>query len=260
MSDADRQSFGEFLRSRRGKLSPEDVGLPAGRRRRTAGLRREEVAERAGIGVDWYIRLEQGRMVRPSASTINALAEALNLSSVERAHLTALAHSAGRRRFEPEEASPTLRHVVQAIDQPAYVTGCRWDVLVWNTAAAKLFGDFGRWPKEERNILLFMLTTGRGRALFGDSWSREARRIVAQFRSAYDLWAGDPAFEELLAKLHSGCSEFTSWWDTHDIAEPSSGHKHLHTPDGDLRAFDYATFQANDDPGLKLAIYAAAAG
>lgn len=111
MADPGRSEFGDFLRSRRERLSPEVAGLPTGRRRRTPGLRREEVAELAGIGVDWYVRLEQGRMVNPSAATITALARALRLGATEQAHLQALARTADRRAFVPETVPDAVRRL-----------------------------------------------------------------------------------------------------------------------------------------------------
>ena len=193
MADARRIEFGDFLRSRREKLTPKTVGLAAGRRRRTSGLRREEVAELAGIGVDWYIRLEQGRTVNPSTTTVDALARALRLSKAEHIHLRALARSADRRAFAIESVPDAIRRMVEGLNTPAYVTGRRWDLLVWNAAAAKIFG-FSRHDEANRNVLLQMLTAPAARKLFGAGWSDEARRMVAQFRATYDDWAGDSAF------------------------------------------------------------------
>src|ERR1700761_4790722 len=139
MPDPQRSELGDFLRSRREKLSPKSMGLPSVRRRRTPGLRREEVAELAGIGVDWYIRLEQGRSVSPSVTTIDALARALRLSKAEHAHLRALTQSAGRRAFVPEAVPGAIRRLIDTLDQPAYLTGRRWDILAWNQAAADVF-------------------------------------------------------------------------------------------------------------------------
>src|ERR1700761_7739750 len=138
-TDPSRGELGDSLRARRGRLSPDAVGLGQRRRRRTPGLRREEVAELAGIGVDWYIRLEQGRSVSPSVTTIDALARALRLSKAEHAHLRALTQSAGRRAFVPEIVPGAIRRLIDALDQPAYVTGRRWDILAWNQAAADVF-------------------------------------------------------------------------------------------------------------------------
>src|SRR6201997_1505373 len=200
MADPRRIEFGDFLRSRREKLSPKSVGMTAGRRRRTAGLRREEVAELAGIGVDWYIRLEQGRTVNPSVTTIDALARALKLSKAEHAHLRMLARDADARAFAVETVPGTIRRMLDGLNQPAYITGRRWDLLAWNAAAEEGFA-FGRRREEDRNVLLTMFTNPRTLKLFGTSWAEEAERMVAQFRPSHDVWAGDPAFNTLLAQL-----------------------------------------------------------
>ena len=139
--------------ARAGNDSPRAAGLPLGRRRRTPGLRREEVAELAGIGVDWYIRLEQGRSVSPSVTTVDALARALKLSKVEHAHLRALTRNPDRRAFVRETVPEAIRRVVESLNQPAYVTGRRWDVLAWNKPAEEVFA-FSRLPEEDRNILI----------------------------------------------------------------------------------------------------------
>src|SRR5258706_11061081 len=193
MPDPSRSEFGNFLRSRRAKLNPKSVGLPDGRRRRAPGLRREEVAELAGIGVDWYIRLEQGRAVSPSVTTIDALARALRLSKVEHAHLRALALGVNRRAFTRESVPAALRNLVESLKQPAYVTGRRWDVLAWNKAAAEIFA-FDRLAEEDCNTLILVLTKPASRRLFGAAWADEAKRMVALFRATHDLWAEDPAF------------------------------------------------------------------
>lgn len=250
-----RNELGDFLRSRREKLDPEEAGFPGGRRRRTPGLRREEVAELADISVDWYIRLEQGRPVRPSMTTIDALARALRLGQAEQAHLRALAQSAGRPAFTRERVPAALQHLVENLEQPAYVTGRRWDVLAWNAAAVDVFTDFGRTAEEDRNILIYMLTNPDAQQLFGTAWNGEAKRMVAQFRTTHDLWAGDPAFIDLLARLRQGSPEFQRWWEAHDIRNVAAGQKQLHHPRRGCLRFEYVSFQANDDPALKLAIF-----
>ena len=254
MADPRRSEFGDFLRSRREKLTPKAVGLPPGRRRRTAGLRREEVAELAGIGVDWYIRLEQGRTVSPSVTTIDALARALRLSKAEHAHLRALARDADRRTFVRESVPEAIRRMVDGLNQPAYITGRRWDILAWNAAAEEIFA-FGRLAEDDRNTLICVLTNPQTRRLFGSGWADEAKRMVAQFRATHDLWAGDPAFLELLDRLRQGCPEFTGWWEAHDIKSIAGGRKLLKHPKKGLLRFEHASFQANDDPALKLVIY-----
>jgi len=254
MSDPLRSELGDFLRSRRQRLSPHAVGLPGGRRRRTPGLRREEVAELAGIGVDWYVRLEQGRAVSPSATTVDALARALRLDAVEHGHLRALTRQAEPRPFVRETVPDTIRRMVRSLNQPAYVTGRRWDILVWNDAADEVFA-FSRLPEGDRNSLISVLTNPSSRQLFGAGWADQARRMVAQFRATHDFWAGDPAFQDLLTRLRQGCPQFAGWWDTHDVQGGAAGHKRLsHPTKGELR-FDHASFQANDDPALRLVIY-----
>ncbi len=247
--------LGSFLRAKRTTLKPTDIGLAGGRRRRTPGLRREEVAALAGIGVDWYIRLEQGRAVAPSAGTVEALASALRLDKAERVHLATLAHAPRRAPFVRETVPDTIRRFVESLDRPAYVTGQRWDVLAWNAAAADVVTDFARMAERDRNILGFMMTDPDARRLFGASWLEEARRMVAQFRPSYDLFAGDPAFVVLVEQLGRDSLEFARWWAAHEIRTSGSGVKRLWHPRRGLLHFEYATFQANDDPALKLAVY-----
>jgi transcriptional regulator with XRE-family HTH domain len=246
--------LGDFLRSRRARLNPKAVGLPSGRRRRTPGLRREEVAALAGIGVDWYIRLEQGRSVSPSLTTVDALARALRLSKGEHVHLRALTCNIDRHSFVRETVPDALCRMVERLSQPAYITGRRWDVLAWNEAAEEIFG-FGRVAEEDRNILINVLTNSATRRLFGAKWADEARRIVAQFRTTHDLWADDPAFRNLLERLRRGCTEFSSWWRSHDIKGAAAGQKEIRHPKKGVLRFEHASFQANDDPALKLVIY-----
>ncbi len=255
MADPGRSELGDFLRSRREKLNPGAMGLANRRRRRTPGLRREEVAELAGIGVDWYIRLEQGRNVSPSVTTVDALARALRLGTAEHAHLRALASNTDRRAFQRESVPAAIRRLVEGLAQPAYITGRRWDILAWNAAAVDIFGDFDRLAEADRNILIYMLTDPAARRLFDATWADEAKRMVAQFRATHDLWAGSPAFVDLLERLSQDSAEFAGWWQAHDIRSVSAGQKLLNHPRKGLLRFEYATFQANEDPALKLAIY-----
>ena len=249
------QELADFLRSRRMRLRASGVALAAHRRRRTPGLRREEVAQRAGISIEWYVKLEQGRAVSPSDETLDALGRALELDTVERVHLRSLVGKAKNPPFRREAAPASLRRLVECLSHPAYVTGQRWDLLAWNPAAADIFGDFARLPIQDRNILIFMLTDPAARRLFGTGWAKEARRVVSLFRAAHDLWAGDDAFTEIVERVAAGCPEFHAWWDPHDIGAPVSGNKLLHHPVRGPLQFEYTTFQANDDPRLKLTIY-----
>ena len=199
--------------------------------------------------------LEQGRAVTPSPATIDSLARALLLDATDQAHLSRLARTGPRPPFVRENVPATLGRLVESLDHPAYITGRRWDVLAWNVAAADLLTDFDRLAIADRNILLYVLTDPRARLLFGKHWADEARRMVALFRATHDLWTGDPAFDELVARVGAGCREFEAWWTAYDIGSAVSGTKTLQHPTRGVLRFAYATFQANDDPRLKLAVY-----
>ncbi|AXC15776.1 putative DNA-binding protein [Acidisarcina polymorpha] len=252
---AARNELGDFLRSRRAKLSAEALGLSKQRRRRTPGLRREEVAERAGIGVDWYIRLEQGRTVSPSSATVDALAKALCLSKVEHSHLRALATTSHRAAFCRETVPDELRRMIEGLNNPAYIAGRRWDVLAWNDAAADLFPDLTRVSQEECNCLILIFESPLMKNLYGRSWEVHAKHMLSSFRATYDFWADDPAFIELRERLRRACPDFESWWESHEVTNAFGLRKELHHPRRGLIGFDIVSFQANDDPSLKLVMY-----
>jgi len=153
-----------------------------------------------------------------------------------------------------ESVPDAIRRVVESLNQPAYITGRRWDVLAWNAAAEEVFA-FSRLPEEDRNVLIIILTKPATRRVFGASWNEQARRVVAQFRATHDLWAEDPAFAELLARLRRESPEFATWWKAHDVRASVSGRKQMSHPKKGLLRFEHASFQASDDPALKLVIY-----
>jgi len=246
--------LGDFLRSRRERLDPKGLGIASIRRRRTPGLRREEVAERAGISCEWYVKLEQGREVSASNETINALAQALVLDAGETAHLRKLASRGAAPCFVREMVPDIVRTIVQSLPEPAYVTGERWDVLCWNASSDQIFG-FSQMPDAQRNILYYMFTSPSARDLFGESWATEAQRMIALFRATYDQRRSDRLFEEIVSDLSLASAEFREWWSSYRVATPLSGRKTLRLDGRNGTCFDYASFQANDDPALKLALY-----
>ena len=250
----DNKPLGDFLRSRRHRLDPAALGLQPTQRRRTPGLRREEVAARAGISCEWYVKLEQGREVSASAGTIAALARALVLDDGEVAHLRRLTGRGPVTPFVRETVPDIIDQIIRGLPEPAYMTGDRWDVLAWNAAADRLFG-FSTMVEVERNILRYMLTTPAARALFGDGWAAEAQRMIALFRTTYDQLGGDPAFQDMVTDLGATSAEFREWWSSHHVATPSAGLKVLRPKAGGVETYAYASFQANDDPRLKLALY-----
>src|SRR3954454_2249881 len=183
--DRRRDELADFLRNRRASLTPDDVGLPNGGRRRTPGLRREEVAQLAGVGATWYTWLEQGRDVRASLEVLEAISSALRLTRAERAHLILL----GRGEEAPpckspvERASASLRRLIANLGtNPAYIIGRRWDYLAWNDAATALLGDFGALPRSARNHVWQTFMAPRRRALFTD-WELTYPLLVAKFRA-----------------------------------------------------------------------------
>ena len=227
-----RREAGDFLRSRRERLSPADVGLPSGVRRRTRGLRREEVAYLAGVGTTWYTWLEQGRDVRPSNELLMALAQALRLDPIERGHLFALNdRPAPARRVEgPELIGGPLRRMLDSlVGQPAYVLGRRWDILAWNRAANLIYGPYERLQDDERNALQLLFTDPAHRRLLVD-WEPVARASLAMFRADYARHAGDPDFERLITHLAQRSPEFADFWAQREVAHPLPGHKRLDHP------------------------------
>jgi transcriptional regulator with XRE-family HTH domain len=249
-----KNELGNLLRSRRRALSPASCGIIDTSRRKTPGLRREEVAEMAGISVDWYTRLEQGRDVTPSPGTLAALARALRLSAAEAEHMKSLSLRAQPGQFERESVPETILELLAELDVPAYVTGRRWDVLAWNEPAAELLTDFSKYDEENRNILFYMLTDAEVREMFVE-WEAEARRIISQFRLIYDAFSDDPAFTRLVATLTGQSAEFSAWRQAHEVRTPSVGAKHLRHPRLGEITVEYATFQASQDPALKLVLY-----
>jgi len=253
------RELADLLRSRRGRLQPAEVGLPAGARRRTRGLRREEVAQLAAISTTYYTFLEQGRDVHPSQQVLDALARALRLSPAERAHLHELAH--GHQPPDPrqpdEVLAPAVAALVDRLDPyPTYVTGRRFDVLAANRAARALWTDWPALPPQERNMLWWMFTDPAARTILVE-WETEASALLARFRATADRHTDDPEFASLIGRLQAGSPEARAWWPHHDIVALSSGTKRLRHPVlGDLE-LEHVVLQLADDPEQKLVTFAA---
>ncbi|WP_059006469.1 helix-turn-helix transcriptional regulator [Streptomyces specialis] len=221
-----------FLRSRRDRLPPAAVGLPEGGRRRSPGLRRAEVAQLAGISPDYYMRLEQGRDGRPSASVLDGLARALRLDDDERDHLYRLARagSVPPRRPASSRVRPEVARLLTAIGPvPAYVLNGRLDVLAWNAMAAALVTDFAALPQARRNLLWFTFRDPLARTLYAD-WELAARHGIAQLRTATGRAPDDPANSALVGELAVHSAEFRDWWARHDVKGPSIGRKRFVHP------------------------------
>jgi transcriptional regulator with XRE-family HTH domain len=251
------KELSDFLKIRRGRISPEQVGLTSGVRRRTPGLRREEVAQLAGVGVTWYTWIEQGRDVQVSIQVLEGIARALKLNLDERNHLFLLAdQSPPIDSIPPQEiVSPLL---LQALDRfganPAYITGQRWDLLAWNQAACAVFGDFEALPIQERNILWFVFMNESLRQILVD-WEAHARLVLAQFRVNYSRFVGDPWFAELINNLEGVSSEFRLWWTEHDILGRTDGCKEIDHPLIGRLVLNYVVFKVADSPNLEVVMY-----
>jgi transcriptional regulator with XRE-family HTH domain len=252
-----RAELADFLRRRRAGITPEEVGLPGGGRRRTPGLRREEVAQLAGVGATWYTWLEQGRDVRASLDVFEAISRALRLTPAERIHLILL----GRGEEAPpcpgpvERVSPTVKRLIQGLGgTAAYVLGRRWDYLAWNDPAVAVFGDFGKLPREERNHAWQTFTNPDRRELLTD-WDKSSRLLVAKFRADSARHLGDPSFEQLIEALRNASSEFCKAWKRHEVARSGEGRKTLMHPDVGKLVFEHAVFHPQDEPEQRLILY-----
>lgn len=251
------QELGDFLRTRRSRIAPERVGLPRGARRRTPGLRRAEVAQLAGVSVDWYTWLEQGRPISVSIQVLESLVQALQLDANEREHLFFLALQQSPPEGTPlrETVSSALQHFLDYRDlSPAFAIGPRWDIVAWNEAARVVLYDFPNVTKRERNVVWRTFASASHRQLVVD-WDEHARRILAQFRTSYGHFPGDPWMTELINDLLSISPEFRAWWSDHEVLRGPEGQKVLNHPQAGYLAFEHLMFQMYDEPDLKVIVY-----
>ncbi|MFS0725200.1 helix-turn-helix transcriptional regulator [Paenibacillus sp. 1P07SE] len=253
-----KMSLGEFLRSRRERLTPEDVGLVSYGRRRIPGLRREEVAQLAYIGISWYTSLEQGRNVNPSEDVLNNIAQALRLTEDERQHLHLLAKPAQQEAEVNQHIHVGLERTIRALDpNPAFVLGRYWDVLMWNKAAEFVF----RLPsvsdqRAQRLNWLRYLFTELGSTI--QDWESGAKVLIAQFRADYAHFPNDAGFKALIDELMQTSRLFREIWPLHDVQAVTDRHKRSYDPRiGDME-FEHVTLQPQaTNPELKVMIYTA---
>ncbi len=252
-----RADLAEFLSARRQAIQPAEVGLPPGTRRRTAGLRREEVALLAGVSVSWYTWLEQGRPINASLDVLDSLARALRLDPVERDHLIGLAGHPARRPVAPgtDRASPGIIALLAALEpSPAYVLGPRWDVLAWNRPQARLYPLFETLPAEDRNLVWIMFAEPSARALNAE-WESEARRVLSQFRAETTPVRNDPAVVGLVERLQRESAEFADWWLRHDVAGFEEHERHFQHPVVGALRFRTEQLTPTGDPDLRVVVH-----
>jgi transcriptional regulator with XRE-family HTH domain len=239
-----------FLRSRRERLTPVAAGLPSGQRRRTPGLRREEVAELAGIGTGWYTFLEQGRDVRPSEGALRRIAHALQLDPAEKKYLSDLALESAPRTRGEEMITPLLRGVVTRMAYPALILGQRWDLLEYNQAANAVF-DLDYVP--DRNFLRLAFTD-EVRVLC-PNWECAARQCVNAFRADNACFLRDPWITSVVDQLTRDSPEFRAWWTEQAVCEMNSGHVTLDHPFVGRLELEFAMLQPRDSPNLTVRVY-----
>jgi transcriptional regulator with XRE-family HTH domain len=223
----DRPELAAFLRSRRARIRPSDVGLEEGVRRRTPGLRREEVARLAAISVDYYIRLEQGRGPQPSRSVLSGLARALRLSDDERRYLLVIACDGPQPIAAPPRDVPAgILHLLDRLDDtPAYVMDAAWDILAWNAMAAALIPEVVALPERERNALRWLFLPGAVPGSLDDDHERLAREGVADLRVAAARYPDAPRVAALVSELSAASPLFVELWNRHEVQIRRSTHK-----------------------------------
>jgi transcriptional regulator with XRE-family HTH domain len=252
----DANSLGTYLKDRRAKLDPTAFGFPL-KRRRTPGLRREEVAQRANVSATWYTWLEQGRGGAPSADVLDRIARAMMLTDVEREHLFLL--GLGRppevRYHVPEGISPRLQRVLDTLEySPAFIRTATWDVIAWNRAAAAVLTDYSTLPDGQRNVLRMMFRDSRVRAV-QPNWQGVARYVVASFRADVARAGAARNVQSLVDELCATSPEFAAMWRDNDVQGHGDGVKVLHHPIAGPLSMEFSAFAVDGRPDLNMVIY-----
>jgi transcriptional regulator with XRE-family HTH domain len=260
MASAIENPLGDFLRGRRARLDPAAFGLPLARRR-TPGLRREEVAQRAHVSATWYTWLEQGRGGAPSADVLDRIARALTLTEVEREHmfLIALGRPPEVRYQEAQGVAPHLQRVLDALEySPAYIRTSTWDIVAWNRAAVAVLTDYSGVPPGDRNLLRMFFLDTRVQAAQTD-WLRVARFLVAAFRADLARSGATGAAQTLIDELSRLSPKFAEIWRENDVrAAKGEVSKRIRHPHAGWIGLEYSTFAVDGRPDLELAIFNAA--
>jgi transcriptional regulator with XRE-family HTH domain len=255
-TDLRRRELGAFLRNRRERVQPEDAGLRSSRRRRTPGLRREEVAQLAGVGVTWYTWLEQGREINPSAQVLDAIARTLQFDSHEHSHLFTLAGIATTTvAAQCIELCPTVQPLLDQLEPfPACVLNDRLDLLAYNRVYASFFEDLDAIPVEDRNILWLTFTDAAWRRPIVD-WDESVGNLVAEYRAAMARHLDEPAWKLLVARLHRASREFRAFWERHDVQSVVSRRKRALHPTAGLLSVEYTNLWLGERHGTRIVAF-----
>ncbi len=253
------KELGDFLRQSREQVEPGRVGVRHGGIRRTPGLRREEVAQLVGISTAWYTRLEQGYDIRPSLEILERIARVLHLDYTSKTHLFTLARS--MPRIVPPSLDDVTRQALQRIIEnhepyPAYLIGHDWDIMLWNQAACRLFGDFAQMQPRERNLIYAMFTSETLQQRMVD-WATHARNLLKQFRADYTRLVSSSYVNQIIEMLNSRSNEFREWWQLREIGVGAVVRQEIHHPTAGHLTLEQSIYQVNGAPGFRLVLFIA---
>jgi transcriptional regulator with XRE-family HTH domain len=251
------KEFGDFLKTRRANILPSQVGLPEGTRRRTPGLRREEVASLSGIGLTWYTWIEQGRPIQVSTQVLESLARTLMLDKLETIHLYTLAGQVPPTSFPSydEAVNPMLQNLLDSFEfSPALIMDARLNVIAWNKAASKLSLDYSKITLYKRNILKIMFTNEEFKETFID-WSSAAQGMIARFRTVYSKFIDDPWIEDLVNELKRESKEFDLWWSMHNVKTEDTRFKTIIHPVLGKLDFEETSLLVADNTSLRVTVF-----
>lgn len=248
-------SLGEFLRSHRERLSPQALGLAVGPRRRTPGLRREEVAQLCGVSATWYTWIEQGRPVSASAEALARIAAALQLTGAERAYLFELAnlHDPELKAPGKTEVPPILGSLLESLKTPAYILDRQWNAVAWNQAARKLFVGWLNTVDTTPNLLNYIFLASEARELIA-GWDERARRVVAEFRADSNRYIKEEPTRALIAELSTRSAEFRRFWRSQDVFEREGGLREFRHPQRGHLVYEQLTLKPSSHEDLKVVI------
>jgi transcriptional regulator with XRE-family HTH domain len=250
-----RQQLTEFLKGCRARISPAEMGLPDQGRRRTPGLRREDVAALAGVSVTWYTWLEQGRAIKVSAEVLERICATLQMSSEERDYIFALVQHRAPPYVPTSDAtvSPAIQRMLDTLNTPAFVKTARWDVIAWNEMVTRTFRDYSKLEPTERNLLRILLVDDVEYQQDPEGYYAMACRVLSKFRVDFGQYSEDPSFQELVENLEKDSPVFRELWNSPEVMNRSEAV--AYHPQRDGMWFEHTSYIPEGSPGLRLVIF-----